>query len=283
MNQSSKSMPGSVDAECRISIIIPAFNVEREILNLLHNIKLVLEQISRHYELIVVNDGSDDNTIGVLENEAKINPFLTVISYSSNQGKGYAVKTGIVHSKGNIVIYIDGDGGIDPSHIPFYINELEKYDLVIASKRNPLSKITSTLYRRVLSRIFNLFVQIGTGLKINDTQVGLKAGNGEILRTIFKVMNITRYAFDVELLMIASVLHMKIKELPIELNCVGGFKIREIFNMLREVIVISYRHRVLRTYVKQASSFATETHPTGKPEQPMRIVKLTSEEFDITD
>jgi dolichyl-phosphate beta-glucosyltransferase len=283
MNQAFTRIPGSVEAQCEISLVIPAYNVEGKIVELLHNIKSRLEPISRHYELIVVNDGSDDNTLGVLENEVKVNPFLTVISNSTNLGKGHAVKTGIMHSKGKIVIYIDGDGGVDPSQIPFYINELEKYDLVIASKRHPLSNITSTLSRRFLSRIFNLLVLIGTGLKIKDTQVGLKAGNGDILRTIFKVVNITGYAFDVELLMIACVLHLKIKELPIELNCAGGFKISEIFNMLREVVVISYRHRVSRMYVKQVSRLATEAHATGEPREPVRIVKLTSEEFDITN
>jgi dolichyl-phosphate beta-glucosyltransferase len=283
MIQTLTRIPRFAEAECRISLVIPVYNVDSKIVDLLHDIGSILEPISQLYELIVVNDGSDDNTTGILENEVKVNPYLTVISYSTNVGKGYAVKTGIMHSKGNIVIYIDGDGGIDPSQIPFYINELEKYDLVIASKRHPLSNVTSTLSRRFLSRIFKLLVLISTGLKIKDTQVGLKAGNGDILRTIFTLVNITRYAFDVELLVIASVLHLKIKELPIELNCLGRFKLREIFNILGELVVISYRHRIRRLYAKRVSSLGTETKTSGRPMQPIRILKLTSEEFDITD
>lgn len=228
----------------QLSAIIPVYNQERKISILLAKVKEVLNSTSLNYELVIVNDGSCDNTLEVLQKEEKLDSHVRVISYPQNKGKGYAIKTGVMQTHGNVVLFVDGDLDISPGLIIKYVKELENCDLVIASKRHPLSKVNAPISRKVLSRIFNLVVRIATGIKLKDTQSGLKAGNGDVLRTIFNVMLITRYAFDVELLAIATALNLSIKEMPIEITLDRRFKFLDIVKMFIDVIVISYRFRV---------------------------------------
>ena len=228
----------------QLSAIIPVYNQERKISILLAKVKEVLNSTSLNYELVIVNDGSRDNTLEVLQKEEKLDSRVRVMSYPQNKGKGYAIKTGVMQTHGNVVLFVDGDLDISPSLIIKYVKELENCDLVIASKRHPLSKVNAPISRKVLSRIFNLVVRIATGIKLKDTQSGLKAGNGDVLRTIFNVMLITRYAFDVELLAIATALNLSIKEKPIEITLDRRFKFLDIVKMFIDVIVISYRFRV---------------------------------------
>jgi glycosyltransferase involved in cell wall biosynthesis len=234
-----------------ISVVIPVHNQEKTISVLLSRIKGILNSTLRSYEIVVVNDGSFDNTFGILQNEEKSDPYVKVISYIPNRGKGYAVKTGVMHSSGNIVIFVDGDLDISHAKIKDYIAELENCDLVVASKRHPHSKVNAPLSRKFLSRMFNVLVRIAIGLKVKDTQSGLKAGKGAALRTIFRIMLVKRYAFDVELLTIASALNLKIKEMPIEINLDHNFKVQDIAKMLLDVTTITYRYKIKRWYHKQ--------------------------------
>ncbi|MEM2139814.1 glycosyltransferase [Nitrososphaera sp.] len=234
-----------------ISIVIPVYNQEENVIKALERIGCVLDAAFVDYELVVVNDGSTDRTLEVLKKEELSNQKLRVVSYARNRGKGFAVKTGVLESRGNAIIFTDGDLDISPEIISDYIKELESSDLVIASKLHPSSKVKAPFSRRFLSRAFNLLVRMAVGIKVKDTQSGLKAGNGDVLRTIFKVMLVKRYAFDVELLTIAATLDLKIKELPIEINLGRRFKIRDVARMFVDVMGISYRYRVRRWYQKQ--------------------------------
>jgi glycosyltransferase involved in cell wall biosynthesis len=234
-----------------ISVVIPVHNQEKTISLLLSRIKGILNSTLRSYEIVVVNDGSFDNTFGVLQKEEELDSHTKVISYTPNRGKGYAVKTGVIQSSGNIVIFADGDLDISHDKIREYITELENCDIVIASKRHPQSKVNAPFSRKFLSRMFNLFVRIAIGLKVKDTQSGLKAGKGAALRTIFRIMLVKRYAFDVELLTIASALNLQIKEMPIEINLDHNFKVQDIAKMLVDVTTITYRYKVKRWYHKQ--------------------------------
>ena len=121
----------------------------------------------------------------------------------------------------------------------------------LASKRHPQSKVYAPLSRRFLSRMFNLLVQLSVGIKIKDTQSGLKAGNGPALRTIFSVMLVKRYAFDVELLTITTAMNLSIRELPIGIKLDHNFRIQDIAKILLDVTAISYRHRIRRWYQRQ--------------------------------
>lgn len=242
--------------KAQISVVIPVHNQENTISILLSRIKMILNSTLRSYEIVVVNDGSFDNTFGILQKEEKVDSCIRVISYIPNRGKGYAVKTGVMQSTGNIIILVDGDLDISHNKIKDYVRELENCDLVIASKRHPQSKINAPLSRKFLSRMFNLLVRTAIGIRVKDTQSGLKAGNGAALRTIFRIMLVKRYAFDVELLTIATALNLKIKEMPIEINLDHSFKVRDIAKMLLDVITITYRYKIKRWYHKQIFSLS---------------------------
>jgi glycosyltransferase involved in cell wall biosynthesis len=205
----------------------------------------------RTYEVVAVNDGSSDDTFGVLQKEENLDPCIKVISYNPNRGKGYAVRTGVMQSSGNIVIFVDGDLDISHNKIRDYVKELENFDLVIASKRHPQSKLDAPLSRKFLSRMFNLLVRMAIGIKVKDTQSGLKAGKGDALRAIFRIMLVKRYAFDVELLTIATALNLNIKEMPIEISLERSFKVLDIAKMFLDVTNIAYRYRIKRWYHKQ--------------------------------
>jgi glycosyltransferase involved in cell wall biosynthesis len=236
----------SVKTEYKISIIIRVYNEDSKISVLLKRIKQMLTETNLDYELIVVNDGSTDKTVHVLQEEEKSDNRLKVLSYEQNRGKGYAVKLGVLNSKGDLVVLLDGDLDISPTEIKNYVKEIGRWDLVIASKTHPLSIVTAPVVRKILSRLFSILVRLVVGIKVKDTQSGLKIGNGFALRRIFEVMLVKRYAFDVELLAIATKLNLKIKELPINLTLDSSFNIKEIAKMFIDVLAISYKLRITR-------------------------------------
>ena len=236
---------------CAISVVIPVYNQQSAISASLARIRQVLDSLSTRYELIVVNDGSRDDTLKILQREQASNPLLKIVSYEKNMGKGYAVRKGILESIGHLVIFTDGDLDISPDTITDYIGQLAHCDLVIASKTHAQSRVVAPASRKFLSRAFNLVVRILTGISIKDTQSGLKAGTGPALRAIFKLMLVKRYAFDVELLTIASLLKMEIKEMPVEINLDRRFRFEDILKMFIDVAAISYRCRVIRWYQSQ--------------------------------
>ena len=238
-------------SQAQISVVIPVHNQEMEICSLLIKIKEILNTTMQSYEIVVVNDGSYDNTLNVLQKEELLDSSIKIISYTPNRGKGHAVKTGVMQASGSIIIFVDGDFDISHDKIKEYIDELRNCDLVIASKRHPQSKVNAPTSRIFLSRIFNLLVRLFVGIKIKDTQSGLKAGNGAALRMIFGVMLVKRYAFDVELLTIATAMHLNIRELPIVINLDHRFSIQDSVKMLLDLTAISYRHRIRRWYERQ--------------------------------
>jgi glycosyltransferase involved in cell wall biosynthesis len=242
----------------QISAIIPVYNQEREISILLKRLKEALNSTLLDYELVIVNDGSCDSTLKILRKQQELDARIQIISYPENKGKGYAVKKGIMHTHGEIVLFVDGDLEISPDTIKDYIRELQSCDVVIASKSHPLSKVNAPESRKFLSRAFNLYVRIMTGVRLKDTQSGLKAGDGNVLRTIFRIIHIDRYAFDVELLAVATALNVRIKELPIEITLNHRLRLNDIAKMFIDVIAISYKLRISRWYKKQLKLLVEE-------------------------
>jgi dolichol-phosphate mannosyltransferase len=234
--------------ELSISLIIPVFNQARKISYSIEKIKQAVELSFANYELIVVNDGSTDNTLTILRDIAMTDEHVRVISYTPNRGKGYAVRQGVLDSQGDAVILLDGDLDISPDLIKDYVERLSTSDLVIASKKHPESNVKIPRSRVFLSRVFNLLIKVAIGIAQTDTQAGFKVGKGDIMRKIFRNISINRYAFDVEFLAIASILHLKIQEMPVIMNIDRRFKIKEIVNMFLDVTRIWYRYRIAHRY-----------------------------------
>lgn len=231
-----------------ISIIIPCYNLENIVKTTVKNILENLEKFSDSFEILIVNDGSTDNTLEVIQDIKNNHECIHVITYSQNKGKGYAVKTGILQSIGSYIVFIDGDLDITSDAIQNYIEELNNFDLVIGSKSLQSSEIEIRQSRKILSDIFSSIVKFLTGLKIQDTQVGFKVGNGEDLRKIFKIMNIDGFAFDVELLVIATKLNLRIKEMPVKLKIMKSFRFNSAVEMFYDVLKITYNYKILHKF-----------------------------------
>jgi glycosyltransferase involved in cell wall biosynthesis len=234
--------------ESRISIIIPIFNQARKITYSLEKIKQAVELAFSNYELIAVNDGSTDNTLATLKDISMIDEHVRVISYTPNRGKGYAVRQGVLHSHGDAVILLDGDLDISPDLIKDYVERLSTSDLVIASKKHPESSVRIPRSRAFLSRAFNLLIKVSIGIAQTDTQAGFKVGKGDIMRKIFRNVSVNRYAFDVEFFAIASILHLKVQEMPVIMKIDRRFKMKEVLRMFIDLIRIAYKYRIAHSY-----------------------------------
>ena len=200
------------------------------------------------YEIIVVNDGSTDGTRNIVSRISSFDETIRLISYSINMGKGYAIKQGVLHSRGKYVMFLDGDGEISTDVLSKYLEHMATVDIVIASKYHPLSVVNVPTSRRFLSKCFHLFVKLMLGIKVSDTQVGLKAGNGDRFRKIFQRVMVKRYAFDAEMLAVAGIMGLKVDELPVNIDLDKSFKKKEIVKMALDILGVAFRLRVVKWY-----------------------------------
>ena len=178
-----------------------------------------------------------------------------------NRGKGYSVRRGIEDSNGEQVIMLDGDSEVDPGNIRSYVNALEESDIVISSKRHPEAFYQAPIMRKFLSASFNILVRLLTSVRVSDTQTGLKAFNGKQLRDIIRLVLVKRYAFDVEILVVANLLKLRVLEVPARIVQGGGFSIRGVSYMLIDLLGIAYRLRILRWYQQNIATLKPRYKP----------------------
>jgi glycosyltransferase involved in cell wall biosynthesis len=233
----------------KISVIMPAYNEEGKIADCIQSARTHLERLGRPYEIIVVDDGSTDAT-RVEARRAACNPHVSVVGYPHNQGKGFAIKHGLKHAKGDLVVFMDSDADVKPDRIDQYVAILKNNDIAIASKRHPDSRFKAPILRKFLSVGFHILVMLLTGVTVSDTQSGFKAFRREALVKIIDSICVKRYAFDVELLAVASLLKMRIVELPIKIQLGSLFSARQVVRMLVDLLGITYRLRVIHWYQK---------------------------------
>jgi dolichol-phosphate mannosyltransferase len=233
-----------------LSFVIPAYNEEGSIEDALGTLDETVKSKKLQYEIVVVDDGSKDKTLSKAMTYASKNGHVKVVSYTKNLGKGYAVKKGFMQAVGEVVIFVDSDLDINLKGISRYVEALQHGDIVIASKWHPQSVVEMPLVRRLLSRGFNLLVRLMTGVKLRDTQAGLKAMKKSALKSVFPRLSVERYAFDVELLIVANLYGLKVVEMPVDLQVQALFSLREMCRMFIDLLGIAYRLRVTHWYRK---------------------------------
>lgn len=231
-----------------LSLVLPAYNEGDTIEEVVKKVDHVVGQMGVEYELIVVDDGSMDDTRRKAVDYAMNNGHVRVVGHRRNMGKGYAIKTGFSQAGGDMVVFMDSDLEIDPEQIGQYVQALERGDLAVASKWHPQSLVEVPLTRRFLSNGFNVLVKLLTGLRVRDTQTGLKAVRREAVERFFSRMAVKRFAFDVELLTVASLYGLRIVELPVNIRMTGRFSFKEVWRMLIDLLGIAYRLRLLKWY-----------------------------------
>ncbi|MEM1554494.1 MAG: glycosyltransferase family 2 protein [Thermoproteota archaeon] len=229
---------------------MPAYELEDTIMEAVERIKKNVSVLTDEYEIIIVDDGSRDRTYSQVLKLAK-NPHIKVYRHPVNLGKGAAIKTGVMNAKMEYSILIDADMDIDPAGLKDLIEALENYDLVVCSKRHPKSVYKAPVIRKFLSISFNTLVKLMMGIKLGDTQTGFKAFRTEALKRIMSVIVVKRYAFDVEVLAIANMLNMKIREVPVKIEQKSMFSFKAMMQMLIDIMGIFYRLRITRWYQKK--------------------------------
>jgi glycosyltransferase involved in cell wall biosynthesis len=234
--------------QVELSFVVPAYNEEDFIEEMLGSIDDVIAGKHIPYEILVVNDGSRDGTLVNARRYAGKNGHVRVVSYSKNVGKGHAVKTGFMKSNGSVVVFADSDMEIDLTVISEYLEALKHGDIVIASKRHSDSHVVVPTSRRVLSQCFNGLVRLLTGVPLKDTQSGLKAMKKSAFVDIFSRLAVKRYAFDVELLAVAHLYGLKVVEMPVNIKLEAKFKPNDMWHMFLDLLGIAYRLRVIHWY-----------------------------------
>lgn len=198
------------------SIIIPAFNEARTIGKAIRETKRIFDDLDASYEILVVDDGSSDTTASLVKTLARSIPQVRLIQHAKNQGKGAAVKTGILEAHGTWALFLDADLATHPSQFRKLLPYLEKDDVVIGSRRVSGSRIAEQqpFYRVWAGRLFNLIIRWYLGIRFQDTQCGFKAFHRRTF-SLFKSLNSKGWTFDVELLLRAQEKGFTIQEVPV--------------------------------------------------------------------
>lgn len=244
-----------------LSVVIPAYQQEKTILRDLKNIQKTLESLGTKYEIIVVVDGNVDKTVDKIKDlRSKIkDKTIKTITYEKNQGKGHAVRVGMLKAKGDVIGFIDAGMDIHPAGFKMLLNHMEWYgaDVIVGSKLHPVSKVRYPFYRKVLSRGYRLITRLLFGFSVRDTQVGLKFFKRKVVRDVLPRLLVKKYAFDIEILAVSYLLgYKKIYEAPVEIsfkenNISKSSLPRVVYLMLWDTAAVFYRLKILRYYNKK--------------------------------
>ena len=225
-----------------LTIVIPAYNEESRLPKTLDSIFAYMANKDYLYEIIVVDDGSQDNTSEIVKAYSEYPHNLKLIRQDTNHGKGYAVRKGIEKAKGEYVIFNDADGASP-------IEEIEKLqkaisngaDIAIGSRALKESNVSDSLFRKILGIGFNKLIKIIILKGFQDTQCGFKLFKTDCAKCIFDKLILIGFSFDVEVLFIAKKIGYKIEEVPISWQAIPGTKLNPIIDapiMLLAIIKI---------------------------------------------
>ena len=240
-----------------LSVIIPVYKQERTIKKDLLRIKKALDEAGWNYEVVIVVDGKIDKSFQRAKKIASLR--LRVYGYKENQGKGYAIRFGMKKAKGDYIAFIDAGMEIDPLGLSMLLQHLAWYDadIIVGSKRHPVSHVDYPLQRKILSWGYFTIVRILFGLKITDTQAGIKVFKKKVLEDILPVLLIKKYAFDIEMLAVAYAFgHKRIFDAPIKFehqfgSLTSSATLKTIYLMLWDTMAVFYRLKILRYYQKK--------------------------------
>ncbi|OHA16078.1 MAG: hypothetical protein A3G52_01900 [Candidatus Taylorbacteria bacterium RIFCSPLOWO2_12_FULL_43_20] len=227
-----------------LSIIIPCFNEESRINITLSRIAEHFSTFKREYEIIVVNDGSTDNTAKIIDSFKTQIPQIKLIDLGANIGKGGAVKAGMLEARGQYRLFMDADNSTSIDNIKRFLEYAKNgYDIVISSRQMPDSTfvLKQPLNRRILGAVFRTIVAIIIPLRgIKDTQNGFKLFTKSAADSLFSRQSTNGWAFDIEILAMAVKHKYKIKEVGIEWTNDADSKmsLKGMINMLFELIKI---------------------------------------------
>lgn len=238
----------------RTSIVVPAYNEAERLPRLLAGLAKTDTGADDRTEIIIVDDGSTDETVPAAERAGSWSPNLRVIGHPTNRGKGAAVRTGVMAARGDIVAFLDADNATDLAALgPMCTAIAGQVGAVFGSRHAPGATVHgSPPIRGVMGRVFNHVVRIAAGTSISDTQCGAKVFWAPAARVVFAASEIDGFAFDVDVLRRLMALGVGVVEYPVDWHYVAGTKIGPLtpLSMLRDIAVIRARtHRLERSGV----------------------------------
>jgi dolichyl-phosphate beta-glucosyltransferase len=211
-----------------LSIVVPAYNESARLGASLEKILSYIAQQKWSAEVIVVNDGSRDDTADIVRRLAKNNPALRLVENPGNRGKGYSVRNGMLQARGSVVVFSDADLSSPIEELPKLLKALnDGADIAIGSRwlQAELQTQRQPLHRQLFGRVFNLQLRITLGLHFKDTQCGFKAFQQRAVQKIFPLQKIERWGFDPEILFLARKFGFRVQEVPVAWAHSGGTRI----------------------------------------------------------
>ena len=230
----------------KLSVIIPAYNEDRRIGQTLLSVSEYLKKQPYNYEILVVNDGSKDNTANSVLNLKSEILNLALFDNKQNHGKGWVTKQGMLAATGDVRLFMDADNSTTVDEIePMLPYFGQNYDVIIGSIEVSGAKINehAQWYRRAFGHWSKYLIRVVAGLwDIHDTQRGFKLFSARAAERIFSKMVIERFGFDIEILALAKSFGFKIKELPVVWNNSGESKVslKSYFEVFRDLLRIRW-------------------------------------------
>jgi glycosyltransferase involved in cell wall biosynthesis len=200
------------------SIVIPSYNESARIRPTLDEILRYVQEQNWDVEILVVNDGSSDDTAQIVREYGKLHPQVLLLENPGNRGKGYSVRNGMLHARGDICLFTDADLSSPITEARKLFDALaEGADIAIGSRwlRSELQTERQSLLRQAFGRIFNLVLRVILGLRFADTQCGFKAFRRDAAQRIFPWQKIERWGFDPEILFLARRAGLRVEEIPV--------------------------------------------------------------------
>ena len=215
------------------SIVIPAYNEGVRLGPTLEKVLSYVHAQQWDAEVIVVNDGSRDNTAEIVHTFAAKDPTLRLVENPGNRGKGYSVRNGMLHAHGRVVLFSDADLSSPIEEAPKLFAAINAgADIAIGSRwlRAETQTQRQPLHRQIFGRVFNLLLRLTLGLKFKDTQCGFKAFKQPAVQVIFPLQRIERWGFDPEILFLARKFDFKVQEVPVAWGHSGDTRIHPLMD-----------------------------------------------------
>ena len=238
--------------EKKLSIVIPAYNEGERIYENLLEMSKLLSSFVTDYEMIVVNDGSKDNTEVEIRRASETVKNIVPAGYQMNRGKGGAIKEGVKCATGDYIAFLDADMDLSPMNLKDFLAKMEETSAtaVIGSKMHKDSKVNYPLPRKIMSLGYFLLLKMLFRLNIKDTQTGVKLFEADALKKVMRQVSTDGFAYDIEILALICASGGTIVEMPIELifqrtNGWGRIRLSDVMEVAQDTMKIYHNvHRI---------------------------------------